>query len=328
MYHSSAGGKLLGLSMIEDRPRNAGGRIARMRHKGGIHTDNKRIAWLVLAVLAGSTLLAIGLRQIEFAPALRYTSQEPTTAEPSLTRLAEEIARIPLGEMVALWALVLGILALVVSALSPELRKRLLRSLIRFLAFLFIVTFAIQRNPGLLSLLEPPTPLGAEGTEAADANLAPPPVFEPPQLSAVTVYLISLAAMMILIAGAWWFSRGWSRRQTLSAQPPRLDEFGAIARSTLDDMAGGRDWGNAIIRCYDQMSRMVDRRRGLARAESMTPAEFALRLQVAGLPSEPVTRLTRLFERARYGLRSPKNADIEEAAGCLKEIAAFCGEAA
>jgi hypothetical protein len=75
------------------------------------------------------------------------------------------------------------------------------------------------------------------------------------------------------------------------------------------------------------MTRVVDARRGLFREYAMTPAEFALRLENAGLPREPVSRLTRLFEAVRYGARTSSQSDIDEAVACLTSILKYCGEA-
>ena len=52
----------------------------------------------------------------------------------------------------------------------------------------------------------------------------------------------------------------------------------------------------------------------------MTPAEFAHHLINAGMPAEPIDRLTRLFEKARYSPRSSHTNEAEEAANCLTEI--------
>jgi hypothetical protein len=74
------------------------------------------------------------------------------------------------------------------------------------------------------------------------------------------------------------------------------------------------------------MSDVVSDRRNLHRAVAMTPHEFALRLEQAGLPGDSVTRLTRLFEGVRYGDRKSGPKDVNEAVSCLKIILHYCGE--
>jgi hypothetical protein len=58
----------------------------------------------------------------------------------------------------------------------------------------------------------------------------------------------------------------------------------------------------------------------------MTPNEFAIRLERAGLPGDAVRRLTRLFEMVRYGDRKSAPKDISEAVTCLNTILHYCGE--
>lgn len=58
----------------------------------------------------------------------------------------------------------------------------------------------------------------------------------------------------------------------------------------------------------------------------MTPGEFALRLEQSGLPGDAVRRLTRLFERVRYGNQKAGLKDTNEAVACLTAILQYCGE--
>jgi hypothetical protein len=94
----------------------------------------------------------------------------------------------------------------------------------------------------------------------------------------------------------------------------------------LRDLSSGADWADAITNCYVRMSEAVSSKRGLYRQAAMTPAEFARRLERAGLPSDPVRRLTRLFESVRYGAHKPARTEIDEAVVCLNAILHHCGE--
>ena len=86
------------------------------------------------------------------------------------------------------------------------------------------------------------------------------------------------------------------------------------------------DSTDVIMNCYFRMSRAVSERRQLTRSESMTPAEFALQLERAGLPGDAVQRLTRLFEGVRYGGRRSGPKDVNEAVSALTSILHYCGE--
>ena len=83
-----------------------------------------------------------------------------------------------------------------------------------------------------------------------------------------------------------------------------------------------------ILDSYFRMSRAVQKWRGLARHQAMTPSEFAARLEQAGLPGEAVRGLTRLFESVRYGEHKSTPDEINEAVTCLSAILHHCGETA
>jgi hypothetical protein len=78
--------------------------------------------------------------------------------------------------------------------------------------------------------------------------------------------------------------------------------------------------------CYYRMSDIVLEKKNLDRNASMTPSEFAAQLEQAGLPSEAVRRLTRLFESVRYGGYKSDSASVNEAVSCLTTIVHSCGE--
>ena len=105
-----------------------------------------------------------------------------------------------------------------------------------------------------------------------------------------------------------------------------MKEFSIIAKKLLDDLADGAEWEDVIVRSYVQMGDVVKARRGIRRDIEMTPNEFSERLIAAGLPANPVQRLTRLFERVRYSPHSAGEEEVNEAVACLNEIASVFGE--
>jgi hypothetical protein len=107
-----------------------------------------------------------------------------------------------------------------------------------------------------------------------------------------------------------------------------LKKIAQIARSSIDDLAAGRESTDVIMNCYYRMSDVVSDKRKLERSASMTPGEFAARLEKAGLPSQAVHRLTRLFEGVRYGLRRSGPVEVREAVASLNAILAHCEESA
>jgi hypothetical protein len=171
-----------------------------------------------------------------------------------------------------------------------------------------------------LSLPPPESILGqsGNGTSAESA------VFTPPQISPAFSYLISFGVALLLLIIVWAIYRGWKKYTALTNQP--LSEIAKIARSSLHDLSSGRDSSDVIINCYLRMSDVVSNKRHLHRSIAMTPHEFALRLEHAGLPGDAVSRLTRLFEAVRYGDRKSSSKDVNEAVTCLTTILNYCGE--
>jgi hypothetical protein len=147
----------------------------------------------------------------------------------------------------------------------------------------------------------------------------------PSEISPTFSYLVSFGVALLLLVIIWALYRGWQKYVALSNQEP-LDEIARIARSSLRDLSSGRDSSDVIINCYLRMGDVVSTKRHLHRAIAMTPHEFALRLEQAGLPGDAVNRLTRLFEGVRYGDRQSSPRDVNEAVHCLTTILHYCGE--
>jgi len=155
-------------------------------------------------------------------------------------------------------------------------------------------------------------------------NIPPAPVFSPPDIPPWQSFLISLGLALALLLLTWGLLRWWRRIHDLRASLRPLNDLAADARSSLAALAAGQEAGDVILRCYARMSETVEEKRGLVRQQAMTPAEFARRLEQAGLPGDPVQRLTRLFEAVRYGARKSGQDEINEATSCLADILRYC----
>jgi hypothetical protein len=59
----------------------------------------------------------------------------------------------------------------------------------------------------------------------------------------------------------------------------------------------------------------------------MTPREFEMRLEEAGIPTTQVRRLTRLFEEVRYGDKRLGEQEERQAIVSLTSIVRFCRSA-
>jgi hypothetical protein len=279
---------------------------------------------LGLVTLLAVLYLAAGISSLKFKPAQSFSFVLPAIHKPN-----PPAAVAPSDLWITLLTGILAVLfiAAVLSAvINRDQRKKLLNALLRLavlIAVMLLIRATFRVAPAAFDtqaiMASPPLP----GNNRAGQGITPPP-FIPPQLPAWEIYLLSLASLLAVGGGIWWLL--WLTRKNRS--PRALADFEHIARATLDEIEAGDGWEDAIVRCYVRMSRAVNLRRSLARQAAMTPTEFSAQLQVAGLPSEAVRRLTLLFERVRYGAKSSSQADIVEAVDCLTAILQACQETA
>jgi hypothetical protein len=272
--------------------------------------------------LGALTVLAVSLNEMPFREAQRFAQEQETPAELPVEQIPLELPDVPLWKQIVFWALVSSLAVLIGLLLSPRFRKRFLLLLIRVVFFVWAIYFLLT-NYG-----EQLLGFNLERTEEAApdiGSLTPMPVFEPPQVSSTLSYAISFAFALLLLVVVWFLYRGWQKYVALNKRKP-LEEIARIARSSLHDLSSGRNSSDVIINCYLRMSDVVAEKRRLRRQEAMTPQEFALHLERAGLPGDAVSRLTRLFEVVRYGDRKSGPKDVNEAVSCLKTILHYCGE--
>jgi len=282
--------------------------------------ENKRLVLLLAALALGAlTILAISLNKVPFREGQRFGRNAVTDFHVAPEEIGQIWVEIPLWKQIMLWGLAGLMFILIGVLLSPEMRKRLLRIFIR-MAFTFWALYLLIKkgiiNPDLIAVGDAPPSLG---------TTVPLPAFEPPQVSPTFSYLISFVIALIWLVVIWLLYQGWKRYVSLNARKP-MDEIAKIARSSLNELGSGRNSSDVIINCYLRMSEVVSDKRHLYRTTAMTPHEFALHLEQAGLPGDAVTRLTRLFEAVRYGARKSGPQDINEAVHCLKTILHYCGE--
>ena len=285
----------------------------------------KKIWVILLAVLAlgALTVLALSLDQVTFNEAQRFRPEETTPLPPVPDEtLADTWEAIPLWQFILLWSLIALLVVLVAILLSPEMRKRMFRLLFRFAFTVFAIYYLLMNYGDTLLGFQT---FDGGGEDPALANAPPMPEFQPPEVSPVLSYVVSFACALIWIAVMWGLYQGWKKYTAMSAKKS-LDEIGRIARASLHDLSSGRDSSDVIINCYLRMSDVVADKRRLQREIAMTPQEFALRLERAGLPGDAVRRLTGLFEGVRYGDRKSAPKDVTEAVSCLNTILHYCGE--
>lgn len=288
---------------------------------------NRRLALLysALAVVA-LLLLAAGLDGLELQPgrpfAGRLTTAEegpwsgPAPAAPANTAL------LVLGLLIAL----LVPLAALYLFFNADRRRRWLYALFLLLGLLggYLALRAepaqepmppaTEVAPGVV--IEEGLP-GSPGVPAVELDVQPPS-----WLAWLAAALLALMAAGVALATAWLL---WVRTRREPGPLPQLAHQAQVALAELEAGAGVHD---AVMRCYLEMSRVLEQERGLARDEAMTPREFEVALRNTGLPREPVANLTHLFEDVRYGAARPGRREEEQAVACLSAIVAACGSAA
>jgi hypothetical protein len=270
-------------------------------------------------------VLAVGLSDVPFRGAQTFRREENARAPGAVPQnLINSMVDIPLWQQISLLLLILIMIVLISALLSPELRKRLILIIIRvgITYWAFYIVFTRYRDMLMQMGLNPSLQQAGGASTSADV----PPQFLPPQTISLTSYLVSFGIAILLILLAWKLFKFWQEYRASNAGLP-LHKIARIARSSLNDLSSGRDSTDVIMNCYFRMSDVVESKRNLSRSKSMTPAEFALRLEQAGLPSDAVNRLTRLFERVRYGGYRSGTTEVNEAVSCLTTILHHCGEA-
>ena len=148
---------------------------------------------------------------------------------------------------------------------------------------------------------------------AGSESLAVPELFETAP-SSWLVFIISLILSVMLIAGGvfiWWAIR---------RKPTTIEKIGEEARKTLNDWQKGGDIKEGVIKCYHEMNRLFEEQHSLKRFQAMTTREFEIFLGNAGFDSQEIKKLTRLFEKARYGNKQLDLKEEQEAVECLTSI--------
>ena len=281
-------------------------------------TDTAKRKALILfgLVMLLTVILAASLPQLDLQPGMPLPRLEE--GQMMLAPIEEEpLVVIPVSEFLrTLFALVLaGAILYVTYKLLRGSDWRNLGSFIQPLMIVVlimgIVIFVIMLLPKGESSLPMELPPAVE-TPRVTSPLGPVPT------SLFWVVGIGLLVGIILL-GIWIFVPS-SRRETT------IDLVGLEAEDALRSLRNGLDLKDAIVKCYRQMSLVLEKEQGIEREDSMTTREFENLLEAAGVPHEPIHQLTRLFEAVRYGKWQSNPVDEQAAVHCLEAILLFSRE--
>lgn len=176
----------------------------------------------------------------------------------------------------------------------------------------------------IISLLPQPAVDRPAAVPDPSAGMATPPssgyfispLGQPPELLTQVVIIVMGLGLVFLLS---MILKTWLANRTRREDPLRKEVEEAVAA-----LMSGRDVANVIINCYQQMSRSLQRERGIMRDQAMTVGEFEDLLAARGFPESPVHHLTRLFEMTRYGMCAINEQDETHAIESLDMIVQHC----
>lgn len=221
-----------------------------------------------------------------------------------------------------IWVLTLICIPLyiIVSLLTPEGRKRLRRDIF---TIIFLLLFAelipnLMENAGIIQEPEEttlPDILDQIATTQPTATFSP----DPPAWISVATILLATILISALIIGGLIFLR---RRKTSHKTP--FEKLAGEAQNAMQAIQAGKDFKSTIIRCYQEMVKVLEEEKGIFRETAMTPREFESNLINKGLPQDSIITITRLFEKVRYGNLAIDTGEENLAFSSLSEIVNAC----
>ncbi len=223
-----------------------------------------------------------------------------------------------------IWILIIA--SLIGFIISPEIRKLVFKRIIIYsLWMLLFYGLAVTLAPYLSNqtLEGQPSEATSLGELQPEEPLPKPPdfVLNPPDW---LVYASSIAIIGILLGIIWL---GWYFLHRRKRADSPLDELTQEAQQALDNLDAGYNFKDTIMKCYADMSQTLSKQRHINRPQGMTPREFEQYLATSGFKTTDIRRLTRLFERVRYGGKPLGKAEEQEAKACLRVIIYTYGSA-
>ena len=281
--------------------------------------------------LVAMLLLSAGVSELELLPGESAPGTEvESESMGGIPTEIDEVLRTAFRVFAAI--IVVGLPVVIISSLlTPEARKNLLKGMVPLILLGLLVYGAFRASSNIEEALQP-TPTAVAGTP------------EPTQVSDVaTGVAVEGAGGMDAAAPEWLI---WAAIVTLALilalllvgavrlllryrvrQPSPLTELAEQAEDAAEAIRAGADLHDTVLLCYYRMSQTLQERRGIWRERAMTPREFETYLERSGVPVEHVRRLTRLFEKVRYGAKMIEAEDERQALSSLGAIVEYCRSA-
>jgi hypothetical protein len=288
----------------------------------------RRQAWVLIFIpfiLILLAILAAGFGSVEFDQP-RNGGLDDFLNRFGNFKSGEDADAAPFWGKIIYWAILIILFLVMLGPVRPQTTKNLFQQLVRFFSMAAVVLLFLGYFARKQESMDQDQTLVTSGESTSEAQVADSLAFTRPEVDNQLELIITIVVVVVLVGLGAFLIHKYSAHLFRSRESQPLDEIAAAAQVALDDLASGKEWQDAIIGCYVRMNISVGIRRGMEREPDMTPSEFAQHLEQAGLPGGAVGRLTRLFERVRYGVHEATQADIQEAVNCLTEVVQACGE--
>lgn len=285
-----------------------------------VQTGHARTLRLALVAVALFALLAI----VAFASRSGFGHASATRPTPGYVNWAMSIFIVVFVLMipVAIWAYSIQATEAIASREHENFGTRIAKKIVAIIviaaAAFFIRVFVGQKffphfhAPGVK---QPPTPHVKGGSGSAAQRVEP--TFQWPVLW-VTIALIVLAVAAILYRRHRMSNEAAPERRPLT----RAEQVAATISDAIDDLEAESDPRRAVIAAYARMEAAFGRQ-GLARHRSETAIEYLRRILLGlGSRADPVTRLTGLFEQAKFSRHEIDTSMKADAIRALVEIRA------
>lgn len=268
----------------------------------------------MVVALVSTILIGMGLTRLHFEPGMPLPSFDRNQVVIPGSNGTPDVG-MPVNQLVVVVLLVAAAIGLAI-ALYRIIRGTNWKELFSTFLATFMITMLFLAFMALIfsSLPKSDVPLAPEPipipTPLRTSPLGPVP---PYVLWIVGIGLVLVAALL----GAWIFNP--KRR-------PAPAGWELEAENARQALLAGDDMKNVILRCYQQMSRALEKEQQIERAVFMTTGEFERLLTEEGVPQQPVHQLTQLFDAVRYGHWEPKPGDEHKALACLDAILEYSRE--
>jgi hypothetical protein len=271
--------------------------------------DSKRRALVLLFLTAmAAALIGAGLSRLEF----QAGTPLPEVGE-SPVELSEDetpTLSVSIGAVVKIILAVVLILAVVYTAVKFR-RKIPWRDLLAPALFTVILSLTVLCLLFLLQGVRINFDTEAPEIQMPETMAGGQPL-GPVNTDLMWLVWIGLALGLLLIGVRLFF---WPREPSRTPDAVQME-----AEQAIRALQTGADIRSVIVRCYGQMSRALQKERGIRLEETMTARDFERLLEERGIPRAPVHQLTLLFEGARYGYRQPGPEEERMAFDCLNAI--------